>query len=411
MKKFFLNSVVFVTFFSLIKFSLNLKIASLLLPSDYGVILLPLIVFSFLDLLLEGGLHSGIIKYNASKKDLLYILKNKLRLWILFGPLIAVFLIFLDILSDIKIPALITFLYLIASLFKLSNYFSEAKLIAEGKYIYTEFLNFLVTILIYGLVILLIPSFEIPGFYFLAMLNIVLIILYGALLNISLRNYLNSQSYSSLDELKIFSNSVLQSNYIFVIGARVDELCASILINANALGIYTKAKELGTMLGTFSSKIVSRPWYYIACKLKPKNTSNIYFLSMLLLALIATLLLPFLLYLLSLVVSFLGPNWTKLNDFSIFMALIFILYFFVQFSNSTLLAMGFEREQLIIDRLILILKIAAYLFLLLSFYMQVFSLQIELFFYIEILFRAINLLSQMCLMTWKRYDLDTKGTD
>ena len=243
------------------------------------------------------------------------------------------------------------------------------------------------------------------------MLNIVLIILYGALLNISLRNYLNSQSYSSLDELKIFSNSVLQSNYIFVIGARVDELCASILINANALGIYTKAKELGTMLGTFSSKIVSRPWYYIACKLKPKNTSNIYFLSMLLLALIATLLLPFLLYLLSLVVSFLGPNWTKLNDFSIFMALIFILYFFVQFSNSTLLAMGFEREQLIIDRLILILKIAAYLFLLLSFYMQVFSLQIELFFYIEILFRAINLLSQMCLMIWKRYDLDTKGTD
>tara|TARA_B110001450_G_scaffold50898_1_gene47530 strand:- start:10092 stop:11327 length:1236 start_codon:yes stop_codon:yes gene_type:complete len=411
LKKFFLNSVVSVTFFSLIKFSLNLKIASLLLPSDYGVILLPLIIFSFLDLLLEGGLHSGIIKYNASKNDLLHILKNKLRLWILFGPLIAVFLIFLDILSEIKIPALITFLYLIASLFKLSNYFSEAKLIAEGKYIHTEFLNFLVTILTYGLVILLIPYFEISGFYFLAMLNIMLISVYGILLNISLRNYINNQSHSSLRELKIFADSVLQSNYIFVIGARVDELCASILINANALGIYTKAKELGTMLGTFSSKIVSRPWYYIACKLQPKNTSNIYFLSMLCLALTSILLLPFLLYLLSLVISFLGPNWTKLTDFSIFMALIFLLYFFVQFSNSTLLALGFEREQLIIDRVIIGLKIAVYLLLLLVLLLQVFSLKIELFFYIEILFRAINLLLQICLMIWKRYDLEIKSTN
>ena len=241
---------------------LNLTLASLLLPSDYGVILLPLIIFSFFDLLLEGGLHSGIIKFNASKDDLINIVKAKFQIGILVGPLIAFLIILLDYFSDLTIPLLVTIAFLASSLIKLTNYFSEAKLIAEGKYVEIEFFQFLISVILYISLIVIIPQIEIPGYYFLAIFNFLLVTIYGIVLNIYIRPYINLNTQSSLNELQIFSASVIQSNFIFSIGSRIDEMSAAVLINSTILGLYSKTKEIGIMVGTFSSKIISRPWYY-----------------------------------------------------------------------------------------------------------------------------------------------------
>ena len=149
MKKFFLKSFLYVTCFSAIKFFLNLKLASLLMPSDYGIILIPLIAFSFLDILLDGGFHAGIIKFNASRSDLLTIFKKKLKLWILFGPLTSVALYIFVLLTRLEIPLLIILSFMFLSLFRLTNYFPEAKLISEGQYIKTEVIILVVTIFLY----------------------------------------------------------------------------------------------------------------------------------------------------------------------------------------------------------------------------------------------------------------------
>ena len=401
MKNFFLKSVLFVSFFSIIRFFLNLTLASLLLPSDYGVILLPLIIFSFFDLLLEGGLHAGIIKFNASKDDLTAIVKKKFIIGILGGPLVTIFILILGHYSESQTPFLIVVGFLACSLIKITNYFSEAKLIAEGKYIQVESMQFLVSIFLYAGFIYLIPYSSIPGYYFLIMFNILLVTLYGAFLNIYLRQYINLFPQSTLKELKIFSASVIQSNFIFSIGARIDEISAAALINSSTLGLYSKAKELGMTIGMFSSKIISRPWYYIACNIKPSSIKQIYFSFLILSMLAAFLMLNFLVTLVSFLITLLGPNWTLLSNFSIFIVLIFIMYFYVQFTNATMLALGLEREQLSIDRWIISIKISIYLAMTVMISFNYLDFDIKTFLLIEVFSRFFNLFLQIILLVTK----------
>lgn len=399
MKEFFFKSVFFVTVFSIIRFLLNLTLASLLLPSDYGVILLPLIIFSFFDLLLEGGLHSGIIKFNASKDDLINIVKAKFQIGILVGPLIAFLIILLDYFSDLTIPLLVTIAFLASSLIKLTNYFSEAKLIAEGKYVEIEFFQFLISVILYISLIVIIPQIEIPGYYFLAIFNFLLVTIYGIVLNIYIRPYINLNTQSSLNELQIFSASVIQSNFIFSIGSRIDEMSAAVLINSTILGLYSKTKEIGIMVGTFSSKIISRPWYYVACKIKPRSVKQIYFFGLIFCIIALIALLKFLLAAVSFFISILGPNWTLLSDFNIFIVLIMTMYFFVQFTNSTMLALGLEKELLVIDRWIIGIKIALYLIMLGIINFTNLEFDIKIFLFLEVFIRVVNLVLQIiCLI-------------
>lgn len=399
MKEFFFKSVFFVTIFSAVRFFLNLTLASLLLPSDYGAILLPLIIFSFLDLLLEGGLHSGIIKFNASKNDLKTIVKRKFKIGILAGPLIAIFIILSDYFTELTIPLLVVLGFLANSLIKITNYFAEAKLIAEGKYIEIEFIQFFISVFLYISFIVIIPYAEIPGYYFLVMFNLLLGIIYGILLNIYLRPFINLQAQSSLNELQIFSASVIQSNFIFSIGSRIDEISAAALINSTILGLYSKTKEIGIMIGTFSSKIISRPWYYIACKIKPRSVKLIYFFGLIFCIIALIALFEFLLAVVSFFISILGPNWTLLSDFNIFIVLIMTMYFFVQFTNSTMLAIGLQRELLVIDRWIIGIKIALYLVMLGIINFNNLEFDIKIFLFLEVFIRAMNLLLQIiCLI-------------
>ena len=122
MKNFFINSVLWVALFSLVKFFLNLKLASLLLPSDYGIILMPLIFFSFLDLFLEGGFHSGIIKFNPPNSDIKRVIRRKLRLGLVFAPAYAVLQIIIFSLIFPDVPSIVILAFMFISLIKISKY-------------------------------------------------------------------------------------------------------------------------------------------------------------------------------------------------------------------------------------------------------------------------------------------------
>lgn len=399
MKTFFLNSVFWVTIFSFIKFFLNLKLASLLLPSDYGIILVPIIFFGFLDLLFEGGFHSGIIKFNASRNDVYFIFKQKLKLAIMVIPPAGLSLLILTKqFFTSSLPNAVILIFMLTALIKLTNYFTEAKLIAEGYYLRTELYSFITTVMTYSLFIFLIPNISMPGFYSLALINLVIISCYGFCLNASLSHIDLPKQESQLKELNHFASSVIQSNFIFAIGARVDEITASLLISSNTLGLYSKIKELGITIGTFSSKILSRPWYFIACNIKATSVQQIYFACLVGSMLVAFFLLNFLIAIVSFLISLLGPNWTQLSDFSIFIVLIFIMYFYVVFTNVTMLSLGLEREQLFIDRLMIGIKISLYLAMTVMIVTNYVEFEMKIFLLIEIVSRVLNLLLQsICL--------------
>ena len=396
MQAFFINSVVATTFFSAIKFCLNLVVISLLLPSDYGMILLPLILFSFLDLFLEGGFHASIIKFNASAQDINYIFKKKLKWGMLLSPLLCFSLVALSTLLNLSIPAAVIISFMILSLIKLTNYFYEAKLIAEGFYIKTEFLNFLVTVSAYSAFIIIIPLYEISGYYFLCLLSLIIYSLYGSLLFYYYKKIPNTANHSTYADLRKFSHSLIQSSFIFNIGGRLDEFAASIIFNPSMLGIFSKVKEFGIMFGVFSSKILTRPWYYIACNIDRHKTQDIYVITSISILVLFGASIQTMNFLLSYLINFLGPNWLLLANYSDFIILIFALYFLINFSSTTFLALGKETTLLIIDRFIFAFKVLMYIIFFIYLSYADSSPTVETILYLEIGFKLLNLLIQYC---------------
>ena len=410
MKKFFLNSVAWVTFFSLIKFILNLKIASLLLPSDYGMILMPLIFFSFLDLLLEGGFHAGIIKFNPPHSDIKIILKSKLKLGLVIAPILAFFQLLAFSYLFPHIPSFVIFAFMMISIIKLSNYFFEAKLIADGSYVKTETLNFLVTVSIYLAFIFIIPKFQIAGYYYLCCIYILLYGFYGTLLYIFYRQMASSKDQnSSHTQLLEFAYSRIQSSFIFALSGRLDEFAAAILFSPSMLGIYSRVKELGVMIGTFSSKIISRPWYYIACNLDIKPVRATFIAANIFILAMAFLFFGILQFLMSIIIDFLGPNWALLSEYSIFMVLIFLSYFLSEFSLYTLLALGKERHVLIADRVIVSIRIICYLLLFCFINFSELKISIDLMLYLEIILRVLNIFFQYLIFFMARREVQSSS--
>lgn len=362
---------------------------------------MPLIFFSFLDLFLEGGFHSGIIKFNPPNSDIKHVIKRKLRLGFALAPAYAVLQIILFSLLFPEVPSIVILAFMFMSLIKISNYFFEAKLIADGFYIKTEIMNFLITTALYLIFIFLIPQFKMEGFYYLSIIYILQYGLYGSMLFLVFRKNASKNQKSSYTQLSQFAQTRLQSSLIFTLSSRIDELSAAVFFNATNLGIYSRIKELGIMLGTFSSKIISRPWYYIACNLNVRRTRTIYILANLAIVLSAIFLFSILQFLMLIVINFLGSNWSILSDYSFFMASIFLLYFLSEFSLYTLLALGKERQVLIIDRAILLIRIIYYISLFSLTKIFGLKISIDLILYSEISIRAISALMQYVVFLMK----------
>ena len=92
-----------------------------------------------------------------------------------------------------------------------------------------------------------------------------------------------------------------------------------------------------------------------------------------------------------------GPNWALLNDYSEFIIMIFLLYFFIQVTNSTLLALSQEKKLLLVDRIILSVRFLSYIIMLILSSNFGFLLSIYSILYVEVFIRIVNLLFQLLL--------------
>ena len=74
------------------------------------------------------------------------------------------------------------------------------------------------------------------------------------------------------------------------------------------------------------------------------------------------------------------------------------MYFYVVFTNVTMLSLGLEREQLFIDRLMIGIKISLYLAMTVMIVTNYVEFEMKIFLLIEIVSRVLNLLLQsICL--------------
>lgn len=337
----------------------------------------------------EGGYYSGILKKGITSEQEKEINKEQLKL-VLFLGLLVFFLItvFTSFNENREIPLLVTTAYFINSIAKVFIYTKEAIYVASGKYIYVETISFFTSCFIYALTFLLIFSTDIQGFYYLCIWHLGFTLLFGCLIQY-LGKTINVERNSELSQLKSFSKINRNSSIIFTISGRVDELSVASIFSSTDLGIFSKLKELAIMIGTFSSKVISRPWFYVACNTPLKLVATYHIFAITFMLLSSWILFPVILTVINYVISLMGENWIELYDYSSYIIFIFIIYLTTEFTRCTLVASGGEDFVLRLEKCFLLLRFLLYpaLIILMSFNVLVLSISFILF--IEILMRIL----------------------
>ena len=204
---------------------------------------------------------------------------------------------------------------------------------------------------------------EISGFYALCIFHLGFVLFYGLSLQFLGRGFV-TENNSDSEELQNFSIINRNSSILFTLSGRVDELSASFLFSSNNLGIFSKIKEISIMIGTFSSRILSRPWYYIACNIAEKRTYIYHLLSLSLFVLGLFLFFPLIEMIIDLMINIMGENWEMLHEFSSFIIIIFCTYLLTEYSRGTLVATGAENFVLKLEKYFLLFRIMMYVLVL-----------------------------------------------
>jgi len=313
---------------------------------------------------IEGGLYSGIVKKGITDEQEKKINKSQLTKCFLLGlGLIGILCIYNLINIKQNITLLVIFCFYLCSLFRVFIYTKEAVFVASGNYLYSETINFFVTCIVYGLTFLALFYTEIPGFYALCIFHLGFILFYGLSLQFLGRGFV-TENNSDSEELQNFSIINRNSSILFTLSGRVDELSASFLFSSNNLGIFSKIKEISIMIGTFSSRILSRPWYYIACNIAEKRTYIYHLLSLSLFVLGLFLFFPLIEMIIDLMINIMGENWEMLHEFSFFIIIIFFTYLLTEYTRGTLVATGAENFVLKLEKYFLLFRIMMYVLVL-----------------------------------------------
>lgn len=338
---------------------------------------------------IEGGYYSGILKKGITSQQEKEINKEQLKL-VLYLGLIVFFsiIVFTGFNENREVPFLVTTAYFINSIAKVFTYTREAIFVASGKYIYVETISFFTSCFIYLLTFLLIFTTDIQGFYYLCIWHLGFTLSFACMIQF-LGKKIYVERNCELSELKSFSKINRNSSIIFTISGRLDELSAASIFSSLDLGIFSKLKELAIMIGTFSSKVISRPWFYIACNSPSKLVAIYHTFAITFILLSSWILFPLISVVINYVISLMGENWEDLYNYSNYIIFIFILYLSTEFTRCTLVASGGESFVLRLEKLFLLLRFLLYPTLLIFVSFNLLELNISFILFMEILIRVI----------------------
>tara|TARA_B100000212_G_scaffold209241_1_gene157989 strand:+ start:25303 stop:26541 length:1239 start_codon:yes stop_codon:yes gene_type:complete len=391
MLTFLSKSFSFVFLYSLIRLIIGIYVASFILPSDYAIILLPFLLYGFLDVYIEGGFIASTIKHGLNQDEERYIKKAQLKSLFIFAPLFFIALLIYDFYHQDKfLPLLVITNYCLISLLKIYTYTKEGLFVARGYYIAVESLSFFMSLLTYALIFYLIFNTDIEGYYLLCLWHSVFVFLYALSLNILSRFYVaDFDKETSFATIKDYAKTNRNVALLFNLNNRVDEISASNILGANNLGIFAKFKELAINFGELTSKVINKPWFFVACNSKKEYVRKIYFLFLLLFFFIFLLGYPVLIYLINFIITMMGENWIVLMDYGSYILVFLFSYFLCEYTKATLLACGGENFVFSLEKGFFIVRLFLYSFLPFASYFGLFKIDAFSFVIIELVLRVI----------------------
>ncbi|MFD2872522.1 oligosaccharide flippase family protein [Mucilaginibacter ximonensis] len=342
--KIFLWNTIMNLLASPVRLGLNIYLASCLLPKDFGAVVIPLVIISLSDVLIDAGFKASLIQKST--------LKNSHCSTIFFSNLLAsvgLFLFFLllafPLQSYFQIPNLAV-LIIIASfslIIRSLGMVTEARLQIRGKYgqlIFTESLSYFVA---YGVGIYLAKK----GYGPFSLIIMSLLSEIGYNLGMyKIEKFVPSFKLVSKKLLALhwrMGKNLFGQGLLETFSNKVDEIILGKFININKLGTYSKGREYSNTLGVVGSKFFARPWFSVMSKhsLNKQFFVNRYRFAYLILVTSGFCLIagnyllggPF-------IIHVMGRQWVGLvYPFKFFM-ISTAMYYLITFNKYTVLALG-----------------------------------------------------------------------
>lgn len=352
-----------------IRFGLNLILVAALSPKDYGIMVVPMVVYSLSQLFVDMGFNSSLIQKAVKKSSHfssvfflnLMISSCIAMLFAICGPFLA---------NIYNIPEIEPAMYVvsISLVIRSMSLTSEALLQIRQKFHQLIFLELGVYLISYTIAIIFAKReygyISLLAFIFLSsLLYTVGIFWYG--------KFVPRLKEFKLNYVKLhwrFSKPLLLKSIISNFSSKVDEIILVNLVSVKSLGVYSKGKELSSYVGVFASKIFSRPLFVLLSSKsgRIKNWGPIF--SLIVNNFMLSTFIVYFLYQLfgqAILSKLLGEEWSGLyNLIPLFILSVFI-YIASVFTNYILLSMAMTKELLFSEFAHMFSKFSLAIFLLL----------------------------------------------
>lgn len=336
-----------------VRFGLNLYLASCLLPSDFGAMVIPAVIISLSTILVDSGFKASLIQKNT--------LKNSHSSTIFFVNFLVSFILFilfvaisvpLESFFEIENLSILIILTSCSLVIKSLSMVNEARMQIKGHYGQLIFIELLSYIIGYTIAILLAKKGYGP--ISIAVMSLIASLFYT--LGLVYRERFLPR-YILISRKLFFlhwrmGKSLLGQGLLEVFSEKIDEIVLSKFIGVNKLGLYSKGREYSGTLGIIGSKFFARPWFSIMSKF---SSNKIFFFKRFKLAYICLvgvglgLVVGNYFFGVLFIEKFLGSQWVSLASLFNYFIASSALYYLVVFNKYSILALGKSSINLRIE--------------------------------------------------------------
>jgi len=336
-----------------VRFSLNLFLASCLLPGDYGAMVIPAVIVGISTILIDSGLKSSLIQKSTLKTDhSSTIFFVNLLVSVVLSLIFTVLAYPLELFFKVHNLSLLIILASVSLIIRSVSMVSEARLQIKGKYgalTIIEMISYVV-----GYLVAIYLAKHNYGPFSLISLALVSAFIYSLGLFYLERFIPKFKAMSK----KLFwlhwrmGKNLLGQGLLEAFSDKIDEVILGRLIGVSKLGLYSKGREYSNTLGVIGSKFFARPWFSIMSKFSTNKDffSKRYKVAYLLLIVGGMIMISANYYFGRVFIkTVLGKQWMPLASYFQYFIISTAIYYLVTFNKYTILALGKPQVNLKIE--------------------------------------------------------------
>ncbi len=355
-----------------VRFGLNLFLASCLLPSDYGAMVLPMVIIGLSMILIDSGLKSSLIQKTTLKTEhSSTVFFVNLFISFVLGTIFSLVSLPIEYYFAITDLSWLIILASISLIFRSLSIVNEARLQIKGKY------ATLILIELFSYVLGYIVAIWMAKNNFGPFSLIALAMISAASYSIGL--FLTERFIPRLSTVskRLFfvhwrmGRSLLGQGLLEAFSEKIDEIILGKFIGVSSLGVYSKGREYSSTIGVIGSKFFARPWFSMMSRY---SNNKFFFISKFKVGYCILLLIGVILiacnyfYGAFFINYFLGSQWMPLIPLFYYFVISTALYYLVTFNKYTFLALGLANINFKIEFLYSIIRFLMLFIIFIVFY-------------------------------------------